>query len=287
MQRDRRLIFNNRGFSLVETLISMAIVGFISLALAQLMRDSVNSANYVESKFDELELARLVQIQLMSKDGCEQNFKNKAINTLNPAQYSFLINPPLGVLGNVITNATSGANPATGGAGGALLGISNIDKMVDSLGSTLFSVNDVIGNRSLKITGIGFSISQTNWTNAQNAIASGAAPATGAQTPGLLVITGERMKTSYGGKTWSRGFAVTTTLDSSGNITGCYTAADDAASKALTIITQNFNTYSTVVNNTATTINNSTIAPKAGCTGKDMASAIICMVAGAMANFKF
>jgi len=270
------MITNQRGVSLIETLVALGIVAVISMALAQMMKDSINATNYSESKFEELELSRQMQMQLSLKPGCELNFKNKQIQTLDTAKYGFLLNPVIGVLGGVVNTATSAVN--------TLVGIDDFNSLVDSNNRPLVAVGDMVGNRSLKITGMGYNIPAPDWANYQTIKNTLPAGSKGAITMGNLVITGDRVKTTYGGKNFARAFPVRLLLDSSGKVNGCYTDTDAAADAAITIInnqiTQVMNT--TVVNNSNTTVNNNTT--QGGCSAKGDLGWFACLAMAFLSN---
>ncbi|MBS1972474.1 MAG: prepilin-type N-terminal cleavage/methylation domain-containing protein [Bdellovibrionales bacterium] len=253
------VISNQRGISLIETLVALGIVAVISMALAQMMKDSINATNYSESKFEEIEMARQLQMQLSLKPGCEQNFKDKQIQLLDPNKYGFLLNPVMSVLGGVTNTAVNALN--------SIMGIDNFNTVIDSNGRPMLSVGDTIGNRSLKITGLGFHIESQDWTNFQSVKGSLPANSKGAVTMGNLIVSGERVKTSYGGKTFTRAFPIRVLLDANGKVNGCYTDTDAAADAAVTIIN---NQITQVVNNTinqsTTLVNNTTVNNvKKGC----------------------
>lgn len=251
------MISNKRGVSIIEVLVALAIVSVISMALAQMMKDSINATSYSESKFEEMELARQLQMQLSLKAGCDLNFKNKQIQSLDPNKYDFLLDPIVGGLGGAVSAATGPVKK--------IMGINGLNALVDSNGRKMVAAGDFVGNRSLKINAIGFGFDPVDWAAYQSAAGSLPVGSKGAITMGSLVIAGERVKTSYGGKTFSRSFPVRLLLDASGKVNSCYTDIDAAADAALTIIN---NQITQVVNNTIVNNNtNVTNNPKQGCDG--------------------
>lgn len=231
---------NRNGFSLVEALISLSIVSVISLAIAQMARDSSNSMNYSESKFDELELARQIQMQVGTKTSCEKNFTGKLVSALNVGQYVYLVR-----------DVSTGALVSGGGQNGAY-GIANFSSVVDIVGNKVISTGDIFGNRSLKITRIDFLISPANW-NAYLAVRTSLpAGSLGVVITGNLQLIAERVKTEYGGKAIARSFPVNILLNANGIISGCYTEADVAAQAAVNLIQ---NQFTEIINNTNITSN--------------------------------
>lgn len=236
------MILNQKGMSLVETLVSLSIVAIISLAIAQMARDSMNALNYSESKFDELELSRQIQMYLGTKPSCERNFTNKLVTNLDPKSFEHVVRG--------LANVLVGEDPK-------LFGIKNFSSIVDLTGKKLVAAGDVVGNRSIKVSNVDFIVKPDSWSAflaARTALVPGSK---GVVTTGHLQITVDRVKTEYGGKTFSRSFPVNVLLDATGRVTGCYTEADAAADTVINIIenqlteiVNNSNITNTIINNT-------------------------------------
>lgn len=258
-----RIIRNQNGLSLIETLVTLSIVAIISLAIAQMANDSMNAMNYSESRFEELELSRQIQMYLATKSSCEKNFTNKFMTPLDPKKYGYLN----GYLNRSVNGLIHGAN----GLERKLFGISNFATMVDNNGNKIVSTGDVVGNRSLKITSLDFTVDPQDW-NAYLAAKSAIEPGSkGAITKANLQISADRLKTSFGGKNFSRSFPVNVYIDATGKINGCYTDADALAEQAVTIIdneitqiVNNTTTNNTTINNSNTTVNNTVVNPSPG-----------------------
>lgn len=238
-----RTLLNQNGISLLETLLSLSIVSIMSLAIAQMAIDSLNTLNYSESKFDELELARQLQMHLQTKDSCNKNFANRLVTSLDPQKYIFLARDITGTLIGV-------------GRDQGAFGISNFTSVLDNAGNKLIASGDTVGNRSLKITKLDFLISPDNWSTYLSLRGSLPAGSTGVVTTANLQLTAERTKTKFGGQTINRSIPVNVLLDPTGRIVGCYTEADATADTVINIV-QNHLTQ--IINNldvNNTTINN-------------------------------
>lgn len=72
-------LFNSLGFSLVEIMVVLGIMGGISLGVAQLMKQSTTSANFVEAKTEENEITRQISLMIAKKDACTHTMLGRGV----------------------------------------------------------------------------------------------------------------------------------------------------------------------------------------------------------------
>jgi prepilin-type N-terminal cleavage/methylation domain-containing protein len=178
---------NQKGFSLVEALVVLAITSITGFAVMQTMRDSTNTMALSEAKFDELELIRQIQSNLVFKPACEFNFKNQGIASL-----------------------TTG----------------NILKVLNANDKELFTVGQTVGNRSLKIAKFEFSIKPEVEAEYNAVKATWPAGATYYMLDVQFKVTTEKLKTSLGGKEMTRTIPIKVKIDPSHIISECFSTND-------------------------------------------------------------
>jgi prepilin-type N-terminal cleavage/methylation domain-containing protein len=58
------------GFSLVEVMIAMALVGALALVMSHLMQNSVKTSNFMETRVEEIDAINLVRLNMIDKRAC-------------------------------------------------------------------------------------------------------------------------------------------------------------------------------------------------------------------------
>jgi prepilin-type N-terminal cleavage/methylation domain-containing protein len=95
-----------QGFSLMEILIALGLLGGITLGVAQLMKQSSESGNYAEARMEENEVARQVALTLANEQSCTNTLRSfgagEAIPAIKSAQNENLFEVGKNYSGNVI-----------------------------------------------------------------------------------------------------------------------------------------------------------------------------------------
>lgn len=73
---------NQTGFSLIEIMISVGLLGLISLGVMELTKESNKFSMQQKAKLDESQLMGLLQNKLANKTVCEANFKGKDLSLI-------------------------------------------------------------------------------------------------------------------------------------------------------------------------------------------------------------
>lgn len=178
---------NQKGFSLIEALLVLAITSIIGVAVMQIMSDSTNSMALSEAKFEELELVRQIQSNLVYKPSCEKNFK-----------------------GEVIDNLT----------------VADIERVLNSNGGNLFTKGQVVGNRSLMISDFEFYIKPEVKAALDTFKASWPAGVTYYMLDVEFRIKTEKLKTTLGGKEMTRKIPLKVKVDPSNIVLECFSSND-------------------------------------------------------------
>lgn len=187
---------NQKGFSLVEALVVLAITSITGFAVMQTMRDSTNQMALSEAKFDELDLIRQVQNNLIFKPACEENLKDENVTNLLAA---------------------------------------NILEVLNANRTQLFKVGDVVGNRSLKISKFEYGIKESALAAYTTAMATPWLPGvTSYMLDVELKVTTEKLKTTLGGKEMTRAIPIKVKIDASNKILECFSSNDAENYTAMT-----------------------------------------------------
>lgn len=185
---------SQKGFSLVEALLVLAITSIMGVAVMQTMRDSTNSMAFSEAKFEEQELVRQVQSNLIYKTACEKNLGGQ-------------------VLGDVTAT--------------------EIAKVVNAGGIMIFEKGQTVGNQSLKIKDFEFVISDDSLA-AFNAFKAAADPSVPFyMLEAEFRIKTEKLKTTLGAKEAIRVIPIRVKVDVSSTIRECFSTTDAANYTAL------------------------------------------------------
>lgn len=75
---------NNKGFTLVEILISVGIMAIVSLAISQLFISQMKQNKQINQKLEATDLNNLLLQVFQTQSLCDLNFKNKKIDISNP-----------------------------------------------------------------------------------------------------------------------------------------------------------------------------------------------------------
>jgi hypothetical protein len=176
-----------KGFSLVEALMVLGITTIIGFAVMQTMQDSANSMALSEAKFEQLELIRQIQTNLIYKPSCEMNLKTKTISGLN---------------------------------------IADIQKLVDSNGHPILEKGQKFGNGSLEVKDFSFAITQQELDDFNAFKATWPAGVTSYMLDMQFIVKTEKLKTSMGGKFLTRAIPIKVKVDVSSIIQECFAAND-------------------------------------------------------------
>lgn len=80
----------NKGFTLVEALVSMAILGIVLVSMGSLVTNLYKSQNQVSTKNEASEFVSSVSKYLLSKQGCDQGLVGVAIPTAIDAAFTLV-----------------------------------------------------------------------------------------------------------------------------------------------------------------------------------------------------
>jgi type II secretory pathway pseudopilin PulG len=93
------------GFSLVEAIIVMAMLGAASLVTVNIMKNQNNVIKFTEVRLDELEIYRQIQLNLALRDSCTETFVNRPVG-------GAIVPTSSGVVINKIYKATGAGTPS-------------------------------------------------------------------------------------------------------------------------------------------------------------------------------
>lgn len=185
---------NQKGFSLIEALMVLGITSIIGMAVMQTMRDSTNQMALSEAKFDELDLIRQVQTNLVYKVTCENNFVDKSLTNLMA---------------------------------------SNLDEVVNVNGTALFKVGQTVGNRSLKIKKFEVGIKEAVLADYNKRMTDPWNPGDTYLVDVELKVTTEKLKTTLGGQEMTRAVPLKVKINAANNILECFSSTDAGGTTAM------------------------------------------------------
>lgn len=81
MKKDINKISFEGGFSIIEVVIVLGLLGIVSLGVMKLMESQMDSMRFAESRSAEYNLVNQIRFTLHSRDACEANFVGKEIDT--------------------------------------------------------------------------------------------------------------------------------------------------------------------------------------------------------------
>lgn len=179
---------SSNGFSLVEALLVLAISSIIGVAVLQTVRDSSNAMAASEAKFEELELARQVQTNLVYRPSCENTLKGKLLDNLS---------------------------------------IADVEKIMDSENKPFLEKGAKIGNNSLQIMDFSFNISQKARDDFEAFKASGPTAGSTFMMDANFVLITEKLKSTVGGKGFKpREIPIKIKVDTANLIQECFAATE-------------------------------------------------------------
>ena len=179
---------NQKGFSLVEVMLVLAISSILGVVVMQTMRDSANAMAFSEAKFEEQELARQIQSNLIYKPGCEVNLGTKVLGPVNATE---------------------------------------LEKVFDFAGNDLFEKGQTVGN-SIKITGFEFNIKPEAIAGYNAIRAAWPADQTYYMLDAEFKIKTQKLKTTLGAKEVVRTIPVRVKIDASSTVRECFSTSDAA-----------------------------------------------------------
>lgn len=159
LKHNSRLSNNQSGFSLVEILVGVAMLGGLSLAVINMTKQQAKLSTKSTIDGDVSEISARILNALNSPTYCETNFRTKPTGTNQPLT-------TLAVIGKVISSQTSGSAWVAGSAG-------NITDRL-RMNTATYSVGDITpavpGQRSLAALALTVQFETTALENARKNI---------------------------------------------------------------------------------------------------------------------
>lgn len=183
-----KALTNRNGFSLVEVMLVLAISSIIGVAVMQTVRDSSNAMAASEAKFEELELARQVQTNLVYRPSCENTLKGKSLDNLT---------------------------------------IADVEKLMDSENRPVLQKGAKVGNNSLQIIDFSFNISEDARTKFEAFKSASPAAGSMFMMDATFTLITEKLKSTVGGKGFKpREIPIKIKVDASNTIQECFAATE-------------------------------------------------------------